>query len=193
MPTNEGSRQPRPQYAALSVAGIVVATVFAAVAALAAKPAAEQARPAPSTSNPTTTTSAARPPVAVAPPENSAAGVVTTTPKPRTTTATTTTTPKPPTPTTTTTVPRRPPVGTFTSNCTGLSCTFDATGSTDLDGTIIYYAWSFGREEGGLEGSNRSRVQHDYRAPGTYTVTLLVMDDDGITDTTTRRVPVGGS
>jgi PKD repeat protein len=192
MPTNGGSPQPRLPYAAVGVAGVVVATVFAAVASLAAEPAAEQALPAPNQPSQTTTTTA-RKPVAVVPPENSAAGVVTTTttkPKPTTTTTTTTTiTPKPPT---SGPVQRRPPVGDFIANCSGLSCTFDGSRSTDLDGTIIYYAWSFGREEGGLEGSNRVKVSHNYRAPGMYTVTLLVMDDDGITDTTTRRIPVGG-
>jgi len=191
MPTYGGSRLLRPPFLALGVAGVVVATVFAAVASLAAEPATkQQALPFPHVDSPATTTTT-RKPVAVVPPENSAAGVVTTTPKPKPTTTTTTTTitPKPPT---SGPVQRRPPVGAFISNCSGLNCTFDATGSTDLDGTIIYYAWSFGREEGGLEGSNRSKVSHGYRTAGMYTVTLLVMDDDGITDTTTRRVPVGG-
>jgi PKD repeat protein len=173
----------------------VVATVFAAVASLAAEPTAHQGFPVPTLPGQTTTTTA-RKPIAIAPPENSAAGVVTTTPKPTTTTGTTTTTapttPKPPTTTSSGPVQRRPPVGEFISNCSGLNCTFDGTRSTDLDGTIIYYAWSFGREEGGLEGSNRSKVSHSYRAPGMYTVTLLVMDDDGITDTVTHRIPVGG-
>lgn len=76
----------------------------------------------------------------------------------------------------------------FTSNCSGLSCNFDATGSSDPDGSVIYYAWSFGRDEGGSEGANRVRVQHDYKAPGTYTVTLLVMDNDGKTDTSSRQI-----
>jgi PKD repeat protein len=190
MPTNGGSRLLRPPFAALSVAGLVVATVFASVATLATKPAAQQGFPTPSLPGQTTTTTTGKP-VAIVPPENSAAGVVTTTTTPRTSTTTpTTTAPKPPT-TTSGPVRRRPPVGDFIANCSGLSCTFDGTRSTDADGTIIYYAWSFGREEGGLERSNRSTVSHGYRTPGMYTVTLLVMDDDGITDTISRRIPVG--
>jgi PKD repeat protein len=188
-PTTDASRQLQP-YAVLGVAGIVVATVFAAVASLAAEPATDHALPLPSAPAQATTTTS-RLPVVIAPPANSAAAVVTTTkPKPTTTTPKTTTPPKP---TTTTQVPKRPPVGVLQVNCSGLTCTFDATRSSDVDGTIIYYAWSFGRGEGGEEGAGLSRTTHRYDRPGSYSVTLLIMDDDGITDTTTRQIFVNGS
>ena len=36
------------------------------------------------------------------------------------------------------------PVASFTSACTALACTFDGTSSTDPDGSITGYAWTFG-------------------------------------------------
>ena len=79
-----------------------------------------------------------------------------------------------------------PPTASFTSNCTGLSCTFDAADSADADGTIDSYSWTFG--DGGTgTGVTPSRT---YAAGGTYTVALTVTDDDGATATTTRQVGV---
>jgi PKD repeat protein len=56
---------------------------------------------------------------------------------------------------------------------------FNGTGSSDPDGTIISYDWDFGDNTTG-SGVNPS---HTYTAPGTYTVTLTVTDDEGLTDT----------
>ena len=36
-----------------------------------------------------------------------------------------------------------PPVASFTSTCNALTCTYNASGSSDLDGTIVNYAWNF--------------------------------------------------
>ena len=68
-----------------------------------------------------------------------------------------------------------------------LTLGFDATPSTDADGTIVAYEWIFG------DGTTASgvTVQHTYRAPGTYTARLIVTDDDGVTDSTTVSVAVG--
>ena len=51
-----------------------------------------------------------------------------------------------------------PPTASFTSNCTELDCSFDASNSTDSDGTIIDYSWNFGDSMGG----NGSIANHSY-------------------------------
>ncbi|NTW39163.1 MAG: PKD domain-containing protein [Cellulomonadaceae bacterium] len=84
-----------------------------------------------------------------------------------------------------------PPTASFTTACTLLDCTVDASASSDPDGTVTGYAWNFG------DGSTASGVTaaHHYAASGTYTVTLSVTDDGGATGSTTRSVvataPVG--
>ncbi|MDH3458376.1 MAG: PKD domain-containing protein, partial [Gemmatimonadota bacterium] len=57
--------------------------------------------------------------------------------------------------------------------------TFDGSGSTDPDGTIVSYEWDFGD---GATGTGVS-PSHTYAAAGTYDVTLTVTDNDGATDT----------
>jgi serine protease AprX len=79
-----------------------------------------------------------------------------------------------------------PPVATFTYNCTGLSCDFDASGSYDPDGTIVSYDWDFGDTETG----SGVTTSHTYAAADTYTVVLTVTDDDDATDTDSQDVTV---
>ena len=67
-----------------------------------------------------------------------------------------------------------PPVATFTSTCNGLTCTFDGSGSSDPDGTITRYVWSFG--DGEWAYYSGAIVSHTFAA-GTYTVTLNVTAD----------------
>ena len=38
----------------------------------------------------------------------------------------------------------RPPVAAFTVSCAGRACTFDGSSTTDPDGNIRYFSWSFG-------------------------------------------------
>jgi PKD repeat protein len=64
--------------------------------------------------------------------------------------------------------------------------TFDGSGSTDPDGTIISYDWDFGDT---ATGSGVSPT-HSYTTVGTYTVTLTVTDDLGATDQDTLTVTV---
>ncbi len=75
-------------------------------------------------------------------------------------------------------VGNQPPVASFTSSCSALACTFDGTGSSDPDGTIASYSWTFG--DGG-SGSGPT-PSHTYATGGTYTVTLTVTDNDGAPD-----------
>lgn len=62
----------------------------------------------------------------------------------------------------------------------------------DLDGQIVSYEWTFELPEGGNRTVQGPRASHTYETPGVYTVTLEVTDDEGQTDTISRRVPVSG-
>lgn len=63
---------------------------------------------------------------------------------------------------------------------------FNASASSDPDGTIDNYAWDFG------DGSTGSGVNtsHQYTAAGTYTVVLVVTDNSGNTTSTSQTVTV---
>jgi PKD repeat protein len=74
--------------------------------------------------------------------------------------------------------PNLSPAAAFGSSCANLSCSFSDS-STDADGRIAAYRWSFGDES--ADGTTRNAT-HTYPAPGTYTVALTVTDDDGATD-----------
>lgn len=72
------------------------------------------------------------------------------------------------------------------SGGTPLTAAFNAAASTDSNGTIKSYAWTYG------DGSTASGVSviHSYTAAGTYTVTLKVTDDEGYTDTMSMTIVV---
>jgi PKD repeat protein len=74
------------------------------------------------------------------------------------------------------------PTASFTVSCGGLTCSVDASGSSDPDGPIASYAWTFG--DGGT--ATGVTASHTYAATGTFTVGLTVNDGDGGTDSTTR-------
>ncbi|MCW2781397.1 MAG: domain containing protein, partial [Marmoricola sp.] len=76
------------------------------------------------------------------------------------------------------------PVATFTTSCTGLTCSFDAGGSSDPDGTIASYAWNYGDSATGTGVTS----SHTYASGGARTVTLTVTDNQGAPGTTTRSV-----
>ena len=59
--------------------------------------------------------------------------------------------------------------------------------STDLDGSIVSWLWDFG--EG--TGSTLQNPTHAYSATGTYTVTLTVTDNDGLTDSESKGITIG--
>jgi PKD repeat protein len=66
-------------------------------------------------------------------------------------------------------------VASFTYACTDLNCTFDGSGSSDSDGTIVQWAWSFGD---GMTGDGE-KTSHSFTAAGSYVVALTVHDNDG--------------
>lgn len=73
--------------------------------------------------------------------------------------------------------------------CPGDAVSFDAAASHDADGTVTAWRWDFG-DGGAAEGAS---VSHVFDEPGTYPVTLTVIDDAGsscsaTTDTLTVTV-----
>lgn len=80
----------------------------------------------------------------------------------------------------------QPPAAAIDVSCTQLTCDFDASGSTDDDGSIVSYAWTFG--DGGT--SNTAIAMHEYPANGEYEVSLLVTDDGGATDEISTQLTV---
>jgi PKD repeat protein len=84
----------------------------------------------------------------------------------------------------------QPPMASFTYSPSqpkvGESVSFDASSSSDPDGSIVKYEWNFG--DGGT-GSGRI-AYHSYSSARSYTVTLKVTDNDGLTNSTSKAVTV---
>ena len=68
----------------------------------------------------------------------------------------------------------------------GTNVTFNASHSSDVDGTIVEYTWDFGDES----TDSGIAVVHAYPVSGLYTVTLTVLDNDGLANSTTQDVQV---
>jgi PKD repeat protein len=81
--------------------------------------------------------------------------------------------------------PNQPPVADFSASCGENYCSFSNL-SSDADGTIVASSWDYGDGY----GSTAQNPFHIYNAPGTYTVTLTVVDDDGASDATSKDVTV---
>jgi PKD repeat protein len=62
---------------------------------------------------------------------------------------------------------------------------FDGTGSYDDDGEIKNYIWDFGD---GSDLGTDDVVKHSYSDTGTYTVSLTVIDDDNLDNTTSKDI-----
>jgi PKD repeat protein len=78
----------------------------------------------------------------------------------------------------------QPPVASFTYDCAGLNCSFDATDSSDPEGDSLTYDWVFGDGQSG----NGVTASHSYAFAGVYTVQLTVADSAGLTDTDSQQV-----
>ncbi|MCL9781328.1 immune inhibitor A [Vibrio sp. S4M6] len=81
--------------------------------------------------------------------------------------------------------PNQPPTAAFSLNVDGLTVTASNT-SSDSDGSIVSYNWSFGNGESSTESS----PTWTYLNPGSYTVTLTVTDDKGEQNTTSKSITV---
>lgn len=68
-----------------------------------------------------------------------------------------------------------------------LEVTFDASGSSDQDGTIVSYEWDFDDGQSG-EGVTTT---HTYTSIGRYLASLTVTNDVGATHSMTREIKVG--
>lgn len=65
-----------------------------------------------------------------------------------------------------------------------LRVSFDGSESTDSDGIVAVYRWDFGDGESGTG----AMVSHAYGAPGTYSVTLVVADNGGLTGLARKEI-----
>ena len=80
------------------------------------------------------------------------------------------------------------PTASFNANPTSgtvpLQVDFDASASSDPDGSIVSYSWDYdtGATDSGISNS------YTFNSADTYTVELRVRDDDGATDTATTSV-----
>jgi len=86
-------------------------------------------------------------------------------------------------------VPNQGPAASISSPSSALvgqQVSFDASGSSDADGSLVSYEWSFGD---GATATGAS-ASHTYDTPGDYTVNVTVTDDDGATDTAVQTVSV---
>lgn len=78
------------------------------------------------------------------------------------------------------------PVPVITDSCNDLTCSFSGVSSSDTDGTITSYQWSFG--DGNSASENET--QHTYDANGTYTVSLTVTDNGGLSSSVNKVISV---
>jgi PKD repeat protein len=78
-----------------------------------------------------------------------------------------------------------PPAASFVFACSYLGCTFTDQ-SSDADGTVSAWAWDFGD---GTSSSERHPL-HGYASAGAYTVTLTVLDNTGLSASSTEQVLV---
>jgi subtilisin-like proprotein convertase family protein len=92
------------------------------------------------------------------------------------------------------TVRNAPPNAAFTGPASillGRAATFDATGSTDIDGTIINYSWDFdGSGSYATDTGTTPGASHTFTSPGVVNVGLRVRDNDGATTQITHAIQV---
>ncbi len=76
-------------------------------------------------------------------------------------------------------VPDQPPVASFSDPFSrpGVPVAFNASASSDPDGSIARYDWAFGDGAQALNGG--PKPSHAYNKPGTYKATLTLTDNEG--------------
>ncbi|MBE3041859.1 PKD domain-containing protein, partial [Candidatus Bathyarchaeota archaeon] len=83
------------------------------------------------------------------------------------------------------------PVAVISSvSVSGLKVTVDGSGSYDLDGTFLWYKWTWDDGSPTTEPSTSPTATHTYTVAGTYTIRLEVVDAGGRPDNTYRIVTV---
>jgi PKD repeat protein len=85
------------------------------------------------------------------------------------------------------------PVAAFTFSPVAVSInqtvTFNATASSDADGTIVSYGWNFG--DGNTTSVTNPTITHSYLSNGLKTVKLTVTDNDDLFNSIVKNVTVG--
>ena len=72
----------------------------------------------------------------------------------------------------------------------GDTVNFDASSSSDPNGSITQYQWDF-NNDGNWDVSSKNKTQsHSFSSPGNYKVTLQVTDDGGSNNSTSKTVEV---
>jgi YVTN family beta-propeller protein len=79
--------------------------------------------------------------------------------------------------------PKQPPTAAFSASATTLGqvTSFNASASTDSDGSIASYTWEFG--DGTTLSTSTPTTTHTYAASGTYTARLTLVDAEGCSTT----------
>ncbi|RXG66881.1 PKD domain-containing protein, partial [Candidatus Atribacteria bacterium 1244-E10-H5-B2] len=84
--------------------------------------------------------------------------------------------------------PNQAPIASFTASPVSgevpLGVSFNASNSSDSDGSIISYEWDF---KDGNTGSGET-ISHTFVSAGSYNVELTIIDNDGATDSTTKTI-----
>lgn len=69
----------------------------------------------------------------------------------------------------------------------GDTASFDASACNDSDGNIVFYRWSFGDNENLL---NKITPTHEYKNTGVFDVSLLIIDNGGASNVTSKLITV---
>src|SRR5665648_119868 len=88
------------------------------------------------------------------------------------------------------TLSNQSPIASFTATPTSgvapLAVSFNASSSSDSDGSIVSYTWDF---KDGNTGNGQT-INHTFSSTGSYNVMLTVLDNEGATDTTTKNITI---
>jgi PKD repeat protein len=79
------------------------------------------------------------------------------------------------------------------SPSTGQTVTFDGSGSSDSDGSIVEYKWDYNGDGSYDDTGSNATTTHSYSTSGTYDVKLQTIDDEGATAEATETVQVSGN